>query len=243
MGTLLLLQVALDLGLIAFMTVLLIERSKAKNGQDPRLSRGLQLLTSKIAIIEDLMDRTETMCKQVTQLIEGKQQDVQESIEKVERHLHRLHESMEKSKRIAKLFQDKIPHEEIIERQNSEKYLKAAKLAHAGQTVEEILRQIDIPRGELELIVKLNKHKLVATESENTWIETSTHKVEETKSEPVIVEAEEPEIANIAPTVTNPITSTMIYSSHTLSGMKMQEASIRPVVFKKIEVDSKRFTE
>jgi hypothetical protein len=77
---------------------------------------------------------------------------------------------MEKSKSIARLFEDKIPHAQIIERQNAKKYLTAAKLANQGRSVDEIAQQCDIPRGELELIVKLNRNTVVAP-SEHTWME------------------------------------------------------------------------
>ncbi len=170
MGTLLLLQIGLDLGFIAIVTVLLIERTKIKSHEDPRMSRGLQLLSSKIAILQDLMDRSESTAKQLTQLLEVKQQDVHETLEEVDRHLTRVQDSMEKSKNVARLFQDRIPHEEVIERKTAAKYIKAAKLAHQGISVDEIATQVDIPRGELDLIVKLNRHRLVSKDEENVWL-------------------------------------------------------------------------
>src|ERR1700722_17719746 len=151
MGLLILLQVVLDLGFIATATWLLIDRSKSKSMEDPRLSRGLQLLSSKIAILQDLMDRSENMSRQLTQLIDGKQADIQERIEEVEICLHKIEAATEKSQEAVEIFKDKIPHQEMVERQTTVKYLHAAKLAHQGLSLEAIAQQVDIPRGELEL--------------------------------------------------------------------------------------------
>src|ERR1700728_4691429 len=99
MGLLILLQVVLDLGFIATATWLLIDRSKAKTMEDPRLSRGLQLLSSKIAILQDLMDRSEVMSRQLNQLMDGKQQDIQERLEEVEMYLHKVQKVQQETER------------------------------------------------------------------------------------------------------------------------------------------------
>jgi hypothetical protein len=185
MGLLILFQVALDLGFVAVIALLLMERSKFKTAEDPRLSRGLQLLTSKIAILQDLMDRSETLGRQLSQIIDRKQQDIHERIEDVEVHLNKVNSAIEKSREVAKIFQDKIPHKEIIERQNTLKYVQAAKLAHQGVSVDEISKQIDIPRGELELIAKVNRHELIAKEP--LWMESTEElKAVAEKVQPVI---------------------------------------------------------
>jgi hypothetical protein len=164
MGLLIFLQVLMDLGFIAIATLLLIERSKAKTVEDPRMARGLQLLSSKIAILQDLMDRSETMGRQLTQILENKEQEIQERMEQVELHLHKIQRATEKSQEVAQIFQDRIPHQEIIERQTTVKYLQAAKMAHQGFSVDDISKQVDIPRGELELIVKLNRDRIIVEE-------------------------------------------------------------------------------
>lgn len=66
-----LVQIFVDLVLLAsagFMWVKLHRPAK----DDPRLSRGLQLLQSKISVLEDLSDRTETQVTQLTKLMEQK---------------------------------------------------------------------------------------------------------------------------------------------------------------------------
>ena len=55
--------------------------------------------------------------------------------------------------------EDHAVHKEIIERQTTAKYLQAAKLANKGLSFEEISKQVDIPRGELDLIVKVNRER------------------------------------------------------------------------------------
>jgi hypothetical protein len=131
---------------------------------DPRMSKGLQLLQSKIAILEDLSDRTETQVKQLTLLLEQKGREVQDSIQAAQEQIHRVDNSIQKSLDVSKIFQDKIPHKEIIERQNTVKYIQAARLAHQGMTSDDISQRIDIPKSELDFIVKVNRNKLMFSE-------------------------------------------------------------------------------
>ena len=131
---------------------------------DPRLSKGLQLLQSKIAVLEDLSDRTETQVNQLTALLEQKVKDIQSKIQAAEKQIAKIDQSMEKSKEVAKIFQDRIPHNEILERQNTIKYVKAARLAHQGLEVDEIAAQVDLSRGEIEFIAKVNREQLMFCE-------------------------------------------------------------------------------
>jgi hypothetical protein len=174
MGLLIFLQVIFDLAFIATATLLLIERSKVRSTEDPKLSRGLQLLSSKIAILQDLMDRSDTMTRQMTTLMDGKQQDLQESLEDAAIHLLKIKQATEKSEKVAKIFQDQIPHQEIIEQKNTAKYQEAAKLAHQGLSLEDIAKRIDLPRGELELIVKVNRNRIVTETTEEPILPLAT---------------------------------------------------------------------
>lgn len=138
---------------------------------DPRMSRGLQLLQNKIAILEDLSDRTDHQFKQMGLLLDEKSKDVQNQISNAQEHIYRLGESMKKSQDVAKIFQDKIPHEEIIERQNTIKYVKAAQMAHRGHSVSEIQNAVDLPASEIEFIAKVNKDRLMfSVERLPDWI-------------------------------------------------------------------------
>ncbi len=160
-----LIQIVVDifLGLGLFVVAMRISRQPK---DDPRLSRGLQLLQAKIAVIEDLSDRTEAQVHQMTALIDQKCREVQNKIELADRHVQLVRSAMERSLEVAKIFQDRIPHTEIIERQNTLKYLEAARLAHQGQSAEEIAQQIDLPKGELEFIAKVNRDQLMFSEEQ-----------------------------------------------------------------------------
>lgn len=139
---------------------------------DPRLSKGLQLLQNKIAVLEDLSDRTETQVNQLTALLEQKVKDIQAKIQAADKQLAKIDQSMQKSLEVAKIFQDRIPHTEILERQNTIKYVKAARLAHQGMDVDEIAAQVDLSRGEIEFIAKVNKDQLMFCEdSLPEWVQ------------------------------------------------------------------------
>ena len=135
-----------------------------KQKDDPRISSALQLLQSKIAVLEDLSDRTDQQVNQLVRLMEAKSKEVQQKIGLAEKHIELIKQSMDKSLEVAKIFEDKIPHEEIIDRQTTYEYVKAARLAHQGMSLDEIAKHVSIPRGELEILSKVNREQLVFTD-------------------------------------------------------------------------------
>ncbi len=150
---------------------------------DPRLSKGLQLLQNKIAVLEDLSDRTETQVSQLTALLEQKVKVIQLSVQAADKQINKIEQSMQKSLEVAKIFQDRIPHSEIVERQSTIKYVKAARLAHQGLSVEEIANQVDLSRGEIEFIAKVNREQLMfCEESLPEWAQERSAEAED-KSE------------------------------------------------------------
>ena len=163
MGTLI--QVVFDIFAALGFFIILMRMSRAPK-DDPRLSRGLQLLQSKISVLEDLSDRTEVQVGQLTAILEQKSREVQAKVQLAEQSVHEIRVSMERSLDVAKIFQDKIPHQEIIERQNTIKYVQAARLAHQGLSVDEIAEKVDLPKGEVEFIAKVNRDQLLFNEEQ-----------------------------------------------------------------------------
>lgn len=155
-----LLQIFVDVAMAVGFSILWI-RLRRPPQDDPRLSRGLQLLQSKIVVLEDLSDRTDAQVKQLSSLIEQKARLLQNKIIESEHQIQRVDQAMKRSKEVAEIFQDKIPHQEIIERQNTIRYVQAAQMAHGGKSVEEISEVVDLPKDQIELIAKLNREELV----------------------------------------------------------------------------------
>ncbi len=150
-------------------------RLKRPPSEDPRLSRGLQLLQSKIAILEDLSDRTDLQVKQLNALLEGKCVEIQNKMIEAEKIIRLIETSRQKSLETAKMFEDKIPHQQIVERQNTVKYVKAARLAHQGVSIAEILKQVDLSQAEVEFIAKVNKdHLMFSEEGLPDWAQEPT---------------------------------------------------------------------
>lgn len=133
---------------------------------DPRLSRGLQLLQSKIAVLEDLSDQVEKQFSQLSELLEIKAKNVQSRIQEADQKLEEIRNSMSRSLEVAEIFQDRIPHQEIVERQNTIKYVKAARMAHQGVSLDEIAASVDLSRGEIEMIANVNRSQLQFSESD-----------------------------------------------------------------------------
>lgn len=160
-----LLQIVINLSLALGLVVVWLRLQRPPK-DDPRLSRGLQLLQSKISVLEDLSDRTDRQVKQLTDLLDQKSRSLQSKIFDSEKQVQKLDQSMFKSMEVAQIFQDKIPHEEIIERQNTIKYVKAARMAHEGKSNDEIAREVDLPREQIEFIAKVNKDQLMFDETQ-----------------------------------------------------------------------------
>lgn len=160
-----LLQIFLNVVFMAVFALLWFKLQRPPK-DDPRLSRGLQLLQSKISILEDLIDRTDTQSSQLTALMEQKVKAVQEQIFQAERQISAIDNSMKKSLEVAKIFQDKIPHQEIIERQNTLKYVRAARMANKGASASDIAQAVDLSMGEIEFIAKVNRDQLQFSEAD-----------------------------------------------------------------------------
>ena len=131
---------------------------------DPRLSRGLQLLQTKITVLEDLSDRTDHQVKQLTALLDQKTRTLQNKVIEAEEQVLKIENSMAKSLEVAEIFQDKIPHQEIVERRQKVEYVRAARLAHAGLKIDDIAAQVALPREQIELIAKFNRDQLLFDE-------------------------------------------------------------------------------
>jgi mannose/fructose/N-acetylgalactosamine-specific phosphotransferase system component IIB len=160
-----LIQVTIDVLLLAGVGFLAVRISRPAK-DDPRLSRGLQLLQSKISVLEDLSDRTEVQVNQLNAIMDHKIKEIQGIVNDSEKQLQQIRSSMGKSLEVAKIFQDKIPHQEIVERQNTIKYVQAARMAHQGLTPQEIAKTVNLSMGEIEFIAKINRDQLQFSDAE-----------------------------------------------------------------------------
>ncbi len=160
-----LLQLFFDfaIGLGVFLLAMRLARAPK---DDPRLSRGLQILQSKIAILEDLSDRSDNQVRQLNQLLEQKAQDVESQIAHAERKLLDIKATIRKCMEAAEILEEQGPDAQSTEKRNARKYIKAARLAHQGKTAEELATELHIPRSEAEFIVKVNREQLMFNEEQ-----------------------------------------------------------------------------
>lgn len=191
----LLVQVILNVLFLSGLAVIW-SRMRRSDGDDPRMSRSLQLLQSKIAILEDLSDRIDEQLAQASSLMEHKRKDLDLKLGEIDRTLSEVQASREKSLEVAKIFQDRIPHQEIIERQRTREYVKAATMSHQGASLEEIVEKVNLPPAEIELIAKINRDQLqFAADSLPDWAQGNEGKQDfslEASSEETISETEGP---------------------------------------------------
>lgn len=155
-----LLAICSQVVLISGVVILWVRVSKIQTQDDQRLSKGLQLLQAKLAALEDLSDRTEVQVNQLVAILEKKIKEIQSKIVQADHVISQIDLSIKKSLEVATIFQDKIPHEEIQERQYTKKYVMAAQLAHQGKTTKEISESVNLSMAEIDLIAKINKDQL-----------------------------------------------------------------------------------
>ncbi len=154
MGASTLFLILFNVGTLLF-TLYIYFRVFIKPREDVRLSRGLQLLQSKIAVLEDLKDRTEHQSHQISHLLEVKIREIKNVMVDAEKLIERITGSQQKSLEVAQIFEEKIPHHEVIERQNSKKYILAMQMYHAGKMPDEISEKTGLSRAEINLVIKV----------------------------------------------------------------------------------------
>ena len=159
-----LLQILVNLFLIAGVAVCLIKVFKDKE-DDPRLTQGLRLLQSKISILEDLSDHTENQVKQLMTLLDKKLHEVRGTMGHINQRIGEVDRSIQRSQQMAEQIQKEMVPDQILEKKLENKYIQAAQMAHKGHGVEDIVRALNLPKAEVELIAKVNKKKCVYEKS------------------------------------------------------------------------------
>lgn len=153
----------LNVILLAGLSFSLFLRLKEKK-EDQRLTKGLQLLQNKISILEDLSDRTDEQVHKLVHLIDQKTVEIRSQIHSADQKIEQINIALSKALDISKVFNDQVPHQEVIDRQKTTLYVQAAKLAHQGYSIEQIAAKVDLSPAEIELIAKVNKDQLQFSE-------------------------------------------------------------------------------
>ena len=82
---------------VAAIATLWVRITKIQNQEDQRLSKGLQLLQSKLAVLEDLSDRTEIQVNQLIAILEGKIKDIQAKLIDADKVIGKIEKNISKS--------------------------------------------------------------------------------------------------------------------------------------------------
>jgi hypothetical protein len=164
-------QFAFNLIFIAGIALCLI-KVRVRKEEDPRLSYGLKLLQNKLAILEDLSDKTDHQVKQLIALMETKMRDVQNRVLDADNKLRAIDTAMMRTMEAANIFREQMPHEQIVEQKVTSKYVNAARMAHQGYSRTQIQQEIDLPDAELDLIMKVNRDQLMFSEDQlPAWVD------------------------------------------------------------------------
>lgn len=178
----LLLLTLFNIILLTGLSFSLFLRIKEKK-QDQRLTKGLQLLQNKISILEDLSDRTDEQVGKIVHLIDQKAQDVRTQLMTADQKIEQINMALSKALDISKVFSENIPQQEIVDRQKTNAYVQAAKLAHQGFSVDQICAKVDLSPAEVEMIAKVNRDQLqFAEEALPSWVNLNQTPIEKKSS-------------------------------------------------------------
>lgn len=150
MASLVLFQSVLNILFIAFIG-LLWSRLKHLTGDEGRLKQGLQILQTKIAILEDLGRKVDEQAQEMFQIMDYKKNAVEALLARADATIQNMEH---KTELIA------TDSEVLLERENAIKFTKAAILANKGVPPKEIARKLGLGLQECELIYSLNSHQL-----------------------------------------------------------------------------------
>lgn len=160
--------------LLAGLSFSLFLRVKEKK-EDQRLTKGLQLLQNKISILEDLSDKTDQQVRKLIHILDQKTGEVRKALIDSDEHIQQIEAMLNKGLEISKIFHEQIPQGELQSRQKTSLYVTAAKMAHQGYTLEQILAQVDLTPAEVQMIIKVNKDNLqFAADQLPAWAQAPT---------------------------------------------------------------------
>lgn len=161
----LLLLTFFNIVLLAGLSFSLFLRVREKK-EDQRLTKGLQVLQNKISILEDLSDKTDQQVRKLIHILDQKTGEVRQVMAASDEQIHQIEAMLNKGLEISKIFHEQIPQGELHNRQKTTLYVTAAKMAHQGYNLEQILAQVDLTPAEVQMIIKVNKDNLQFAEDQ-----------------------------------------------------------------------------
>ena len=150
------LQIAIDIILLVMIFVYLVRDRKRKPAPSFEevneeklnvLSDSInQMIKESKRILNEMHERIEEQkrsLERMTEKLDRKKEEIDLSMKKVDGSLHRLKKDSDET------F--------LTDDENHDKYQQVISLARKGLTVEEIEKRVQLPRGEVELILDLKK--------------------------------------------------------------------------------------
>lgn len=170
----LLLLTFFNIVLLAGLSFSLFLRVREKK-EDQRLTKGLQLLQNKISILEDLSDKTDQQVRKLIHILDQKTGEVRQVMAASDEQIQQIEAMLNKGLEISKIFHEQIPQGEMQNRQKTNLYVTAAKMAHQGYNMEQILAQVELTPAEVQMIIKVNKDNLQFAEDQlPAWAQGTT---------------------------------------------------------------------
>lgn len=188
MSILLTLLTIFNIILLAGLSFSLYLKVKEKK-EDQRITKGLQLLQSKISILEDLSDKTDEQVRKLIHTLDQKAIEVRQTLMNTEEQVQRIDDMIQQGLQFSQELKEHMPHDELHGRQKTALYVKAAKLAHQGSSLDEILNEVDLTPAEIQMIIKVNKENLQFSENHlPSWVNQQNQTV--TKSAEMLQQTE-----------------------------------------------------
>lgn len=151
-----------------FLQYLIWSKTRSNLHQEKsRLTKELNLINAKLAILEDLSQKVDYQRSQLEKMLELKTSQLDELIKTAQETIKELQKQLE---------QVELDPQELLERQNAIKLVQAALLANKGYPPEKIREITQLGLQECELIYALNKDQLqFDLNTLPSWIKKQIH--------------------------------------------------------------------
>lgn len=129
-------------------------------GEDGKLRQGLQIIHSKIAILEDLSGQIDDQHQQINLVLESKTKQFEAKFEAANQLINQLNQTIAQVEEKNQFISEGLTPEVQIERETAIKYVKAAFLAHRGMQPGPLAELVGLGIEEASLIKTMNQDQL-----------------------------------------------------------------------------------
>lgn len=139
---------------------LLWSRLRHLAGEEGKLRQGLQIIHTKIAILENLSEQIDDQHHQINLVLDSKTKQLDNKFEVANQLIDQLNQTINQVEEKNQYITEGLNPEVQVERETAIKYVKAAFLAHQGMQIQQLAELVGLGIEEASLIKTMNQEQL-----------------------------------------------------------------------------------